>query len=51
MKPNAAHQVRREADARHERTLEAVTCMRLFGAGCVEEYRSVSPRRYAIFLI
>jgi hypothetical protein len=27
---NAAHQVRLEADARHERTLYAVTCMRLF---------------------
>jgi hypothetical protein len=29
--PNAAHQVRRAAGARHERTLFAVTCMRLLG--------------------
>ena len=28
---SAAHQVRLEAGARNERTLEAVTCMRLLG--------------------
>ena len=31
MKPNAAPQPLPEADARHERTLEAVGCRRLFG--------------------
>ena len=29
LKPNATHQARRTAGARHERTLEAVACMRL----------------------
>ena len=31
LKPNATHQPLPEAGARHERTLEAVGCRRLFG--------------------
>jgi len=34
-KPNAAHQARLKAEARHERTLEAVTCMRLLDPDAV----------------
>jgi hypothetical protein len=33
-RPNATRQARRAAGARHERTLEAVACTRLFGAEC-----------------
>src|SRR5438128_2375591 len=38
-KPNAAPQPLPEAGARHERTLEAVGCRRLFGAGSVSRHR------------
>ena len=39
LQPNAKHQVRLEADARHERTLEAVTCMPFIGRqSCFQWY-------------
>src|SRR5262245_62695911 len=41
--PNAAAQARQTAGARHERTLSAVACSRLFGAGLAHDLH-LGPR-------
>ena len=43
MKPNAARQPLPEAEARHERTLEAVGWTRLLGAARAEHPSAASP--------
>jgi hypothetical protein len=43
LKPNASLQLLSEAGARHERTLEAVSCKALFGEGLATDSAVVLP--------
>ena len=43
LEPNAGAHLLPEAGARHERTLEAVRCSALFGAGSATAYRPGTP--------